>query len=201
MHARLITRRRRTSLTALTVAMALAIAIPASTLGTARFPNPGFEYVTLTPAAAGGTVVALINSGDTFDGVTFEGIPDGTRASIPVGPGHTIRRPVRQPRAVAGSLQGLRRLRGLVGRRARGSIFATKQMTELSVAFPRSTGSFGSARRSWRGRRGIRDYTFFVNEESNDTIDVPAGALYGADPAISPYRQGGYTVALNTATG
>ena len=48
---------------------------------------------------------------------------------------------------------------------------------------------------------GFRDYTFFVNEESNDIIDVPAGAPYGADPSISPYRQAGYTVALNTKTG
>jgi hypothetical protein len=73
-------------MTALTVAAVLAIALPASTLGTARYPNPDFEYVTLTPAAAGGTVIALINSGDTFDGVTFEGIPDGLGV-VPVGTG------------------------------------------------------------------------------------------------------------------
>ena len=86
MHARLSRRRRRTPVTALVVGVALAIALPASTLGTARHPNPSFEYLALTDAAAGGTVIALINSGQTFDGVTFEGIPDGLGA-VPVGQG------------------------------------------------------------------------------------------------------------------
>ena len=86
MHARLSRGRRRGPVTALVVATVLAVALPASTLGDARFPNPAFEYVTLTPAAAGGTVIALINSGDTFDGVTFEGIPDGLGV-VPVGKG------------------------------------------------------------------------------------------------------------------
>jgi hypothetical protein len=32
-------------------------------------------------------------------------------------------------------------------------------------------------------------------------VDVPAGAPFGPDPAIAPQRQGGYAVALDTATG
>ena len=51
----------------------------------------------------------------------------------------------------------------------------------------------------WAGR-GLLDHTLFVNEESNDNIDVPAGAPYGADPALAPYREAGYVVALDTAT-
>ena len=126
MHTRLSRGRRRGPMTALTVATVLAIALPASTLGTARFPNPDFEYVTLTPAAAGGRVIALINSGDTFDGVTFEGIPDGLGV-VPVGQGDRYvdlyvafeqsHVPFEERRR-----SGLRRLRGLVGAaRAAGS--------------------------------------------------------------------------------
>ncbi len=48
---------------------------------------------------------------------------------------------------------------------------------------------------------GFGDYTLLLNEESNDVIDVPAGATYGSDPSVAPYRQAGYSVALNTKTG
>ena len=48
---------------------------------------------------------------------------------------------------------------------------------------------------------GFDEYTFFVNEESNDVIHVPAGAPYGADPAVMPYRQAGYSVYVDTDEG
>ena len=45
---------------------------------------------------------------------------------------------------------------------------------------------------------GFDTYTFFVNEESVDWLPVPAGATYGSDPAIAPYRQAGLSVAIDT---
>ena len=48
---------------------------------------------------------------------------------------------------------------------------------------------------------GFETYTFFTGEESNDILDVPAGALYGPDPALDDQRQAGYVVALNTDSG
>ena len=42
--------------------------------------------------------------------------------------------------------------------------------------------------------QGFDNYTFFVNEESDDVIEVVPGAQYGADPSITPYRQAGYSV-------
>jgi hypothetical protein len=42
-----------------------------------------------------------------------------------------------------------------------------------------------------------------VNEESNDLLEVPAGAPYGADPSpsVAPLRQAGYAAFLDTVTG
>ena len=60
---------------ALLAAAALAIAVPASTSGAQGFPNPATSFVNVL--AAGGLAIPLINSGDVFDGTTFEGIPDG----------------------------------------------------------------------------------------------------------------------------
>ncbi len=200
MHARLSRGRRRGPLTALTVAMALAIALPASTLGTSRYPNPAFEYVTLTPAAAGGTVIALINSGDTFDGETFEGIPDGLGV-VPVGQGH---RYVDLYVAFEQShvpFTGFADFEDSSVQRARLDL-KTMQLTKLDEVLPASAGFIRFCSAFMAGpEEGFSDYTFFVNEESDDVIEVPAGAPYGADPSITPYRQAGYSVALNTKTG
>ena len=53
--------------------------LPAGASAAHGHPNPAFAYLSLTAAVstAGGQVVPLINSGQAFDGVTFEGIPDG----------------------------------------------------------------------------------------------------------------------------
>jgi hypothetical protein len=48
---------------------------------------------------------------------------------------------------------------------------------------------------------GFERYTFIVGEESNDIIDVPAGAPYPADPALDGQRQAGYAVILDTESG
>ena len=88
MRARITSTRMSHRLRAVVVGLALVIALPASSLGANGHPNPTAKYVALTAAveAAGGVVVPLINSGQTLDGVTFEGIPDGLGAK-PVGNG------------------------------------------------------------------------------------------------------------------
>jgi hypothetical protein len=48
---------------------------------------------------------------------------------------------------------------------------------------------------------GFPNYTFLVNEESNDPLPVPAGAPYGPDPSLAPYRQAGFAAYLDTTTG
>ena len=64
----------------------LIAALPTSSLGASRHPNPTFAFITTTANASGAVVVPLINSGQTFDGETFEGIPDGIGV-VPVGNG------------------------------------------------------------------------------------------------------------------
>jgi hypothetical protein len=48
---------------------------------------------------------------------------------------------------------------------------------------------------------GFDTPVFLTGEETNDVVDVPAGAPYGADPSLAPQRQGGYAVVLDTVTG
>jgi len=200
MHTRLSRGRRRGPMTALTVAAVLAIALPASTLGTARYPNPDFEYVTLTPAAAGGTVIALINSGDTFDGVTFEGIPDGLGV-VPVGTGDRYVDVYVAFEQSHVPFQGFADFEDSSVQRARLDL-KTMQLTKLDEVLPPSAGFIRFCSAFMAGpNEGFSGYTFFVNEESDDVIDVPAGAPYGADPSVTPYRQAGYSVGINTKTG
>ena len=82
--------RRNTPTRGLRVSLAACLlvtaALPASVSASHAHPNPSFAYVSLTAAAAGGQVIPLINSGQRFDGVTFEGIPDGIGIA-PVGNG------------------------------------------------------------------------------------------------------------------
>ena len=195
-------------MTALTVAAVLAIALPASTLGTARYPNPDFEYVTLTPAAAGGRVIALINSGDTFDGVTFEGIPDGLGV-VPVGNGDRYvdvyvafeQSHVPFDADAAGPQPAFADFEDSSVQRARLDL-KTMQLTKLDEVLPPSAGFIRFCSAFMAGpNEGFSGYTFFVNEESDDIINVPAGAPYGADPSVTPYRQAGYSVGINTKTG
>ena len=208
MHTRLSRGRRRGPMTALTVAAVLAIALPASTVGTARYPNPDFEYVTLTPAAAGGTVIALINSGDTFDGVTFEGIPDGLGV-VPVGKGERYvdvyvafeQSHVPFDADAAGPQPAFADFEDSSVQRARLDL-KTMQLTKLDEVLPPSAGFIRFCSAFMAGpNEGFSGYTFFVNEESDDVINVPAGAPYGADPSVTPYRQAGYSVGINTKTG
>ena len=81
-------RRPRMRARALLAAAALIVALPASTTGAQSHPNPSTEFVTVSAAVAtaGGYAKALINSGDVFNGTTFEGIPDGL-GIIPVDDG------------------------------------------------------------------------------------------------------------------
>ncbi len=68
-----------------------------------------------------------------------------------------------------------------------------------AVAIPASKGFLRFCSGSTAGpREGFSICTYLANEESNDIVDVPAGATkYNSDSAIAPQRQGGYVVALN----
>lgn len=202
MQSRPISSQRSRRLGAVAAALALIVALPASTLGVSRHPNPTDSYVTLSPAVqgAGGIVVPLINSGQTFDGVTFEGIPDGLGV-VPVGQGN---RYVDLYVAFEQShvpFDGFADFEDSSVQRARLDL-KTLQLQKLEEVLPPSAGFIRFCSAFMAGPdQGFDDYTFLLNEESNDVIDVPPGAPYGADPAVAPYRQAGYSVYLDTKTG
>ena len=202
MQSRPISIRGRRRLGAAAAALALIVAMPASTLGVNRHPNPSVSYLTLSPSiqAAGGRVVPLINSGQTFDGVTFEGIPDGLGV-VPVGQGNRyvdLYVAFEQSHVPFG---GFADFEDSSVQRARLDL-KTLQLHKLEEVLPASAGFIRFCSAFMAGPdQGFDDYTFFVNEESNDVIDVPAGAPYGSDPAVAPYRQAGYSVYLDTKTG
>ena len=182
--------------------LAMALAVPAPSLAVERHPNPAVPYVQLSASVAsnGGRVVPLINSGQTYDGVTFEGIPDGLGV-VPVGQGN---RYVDLYVAFEQShvpFSGFADFEDSSVQRARLDL-KTMQLTKLDEVLPPSAGFIRFCSAFMAGpAEGFDDYTFFVNEESNDIIHVPPGAPYGADPSVDPYRQAGYSVALNTKTG
>lgn len=169
-------------------------------MGASRHPNPSVPYLALTANAAGGLVVPLINSGDTFDGETFEGIPDGI-GIVPVGQGERYVDLYVNFEQSHVPFQGFADFEDSSVQRARLDL-KTKQITKLDEVLPASAGFIRFCSAFMAGpEQGFSNYTFFVNEESNDVIDVPTGAPYGADPAIAPYRQAGYSVFLDTKTG
>jgi hypothetical protein len=191
---------------AFVLAMALVIAMPVSALGVERHPRPATSYVNVT--AAGGFTIPLINSGQTFDGVTFEGIPDGIGV-VPVGRGDRYvdlyvafeQSHVPFDADGTGPNPPFADFEDSSVQVARLDL-KTLQLHKLDEVLPPSAGFIRFCSAFMAGPdEGFSDYTFFVNEESNDVIRIPAGAPYGSDPSTHPYRQAGYAVYLNTKTG
>ncbi|HTI29164.1 MAG TPA: alkaline phosphatase PhoX [Methylomirabilota bacterium] len=179
-------------------AAVLVMALPASTSGAGGFPNPGTSFVTVLPA--GGLAIPLINSGDVFDGTTFEGIPDGL-GIMPVGNGK------KQVDVFVNFEQSHVPFSGFADhedssvQRARLDL-ATHQIVGLETMLPASVGFIRFCSANMVGPdQGFPDYTFLTNEESNDVLNVVAGQPYGADPGLTPYRQAGYSVYLDAKTG
>jgi hypothetical protein len=197
-------------LQALVGAAVLLTAVPATAAAAEPHPNPTNEMVRVT--VAGGDVIALINSGQTFDGETFEGIPDGI-GLVPVQGG-------RADRTSQGGARGSRYLDVYVNfeqshvpfqnfadfedssvQRARLDL-QTMQLVELEEVLPASAGFIRFCSAFVAGpEHGFPHYTMLLNEESNDQLIVPPGAPYEADPSIAPHRQAGLAAYLDTRTG
>jgi hypothetical protein len=194
MHAR-FTRRRRGAASALAVGLTLAVLLPTAVLGDHGFPNPA-PYVAFTAAVTGGQIVPLINSGDEYHDITFEGIPDG----IGVVPGTgTIDLYVTHEQSHV-PFSGFADFQDSSVSRVTVTTGAIKQVVGLEVALSPDLGFIRFCSAFMAGpEQGFDTYTFLANEESNDIIEVPANAPYGADPAVAPYRQAGYSVALDTS--
>ena len=190
-------------LRAILAAIALTIALPTTAAADRAHPNQT-PKVTLDPAvaAAGGMVIGLINSGQRFHGQTFEGIPDGL-GIVPVGNAKKfvdIYVAFEQSHVPFGT-PAFADFEDSSVMRARLDI-NTKEIVGLTEVLPPEAGYIRFCSAFMAGpAEGFENYTFFVNEESNDVIPLVPGAQYGADPSLTPYRQAGYSVYLDTATG
>ena len=190
------TGRSRRSAGAILTALALILTLPASALGTHGHPNPATSFVNVL--AAGGFTVPLINSGETFDGVRFQGIPDGIGA-VP-GDGWVDLYVTHEESWVP--FGGFADLQASSVSRVRVDT-EEQEVIELEVALGPGAGFVRFCSAFMAGpEHGFANYTFLVNEEADETIHpVPPGAVYGADPSLAPNRQAGYSVWLDTATG
>ena len=191
---------------ALLATAALMAALPASTIGAQAHPNPATAFAQVAGTAPLGTfVLPLINSGDTFDGETFQGIPDGLGV-VPVGNGKRyvdIYVAFEQSHVPFGTsaTSVFADLDDSSVQRARLDL-KTRQIVSLDEMLPASAGFIRFCSAFMAGpAEGFSDYTFFVNEESNDRLPIPAGAPYGPDAGTGALRQAGYTVWLDAATG
>ncbi len=153
-----------------------------------------------------GTVQGIITVGESINGFTFEGIPDGIGAIS--GEGNTVDVYVAHEQSTV----AFPPLSGAIGPPL--SDFEDASVSKIildrdtgaflsgEVVIPSSAGflRFCSAFLANRGD-GFPNPFFFVNEESNDVVDVPEGATYGADPSLAGQRQAGYVVVYDTVTG
>jgi hypothetical protein len=184
--------------------MAASVLIPAVVLlpaqGSAADPpclTAEPPFITLTVP---GTVTPIISSGETCDGLLFEGIPDG----IGLAPGSlgtgTVDAFVSHEQTTVPFFGTADFQDGSVSKLTLDT--ATGAVLSADEAIPPEAGYLRFCSASMAGpAEGFSRYTFFANEEANDVVPVPAGAPYGADPALAPDRQAGYTVALDVASG
>jgi hypothetical protein len=206
---------------AVLAAIVLITALPATAAGAEPgHPNPSVEMVSLVPGVQG-EVIALINSGQVFDGIEFEGIPDGIGLA-PARRGDDdddddddgwgdddddSRRAARYVDIYVAFEQSRVPFSGLADfenssvQRARLDL-QTRQIVDLKEVLPETAGFIRFCSAFMAGpQHGFDNYTFLLNEESNDQLTVPRRARYGADPSIAPNRQAGLAVYLDTETG
>jgi len=175
----------------LLIVLAMILALPGISL--ADEPDP---YITLTVP---GDVTPIINSGDSVNGFTFQGLPDG----IGLAPGPeegTVNVFVAHEETTVPFFGEADFQDASVSKLTLDSNSAA--VLEASVALPPEAGFLRFCSAFMAGpAEGFSNYTFFANEETNDIVNVPPGAPYGSDPALDGQRQGGYAVVLDAVTG
>ncbi len=190
----------------LVVAGALVLAVPTTSRATHIVPAPPAcdENDLLLTMDAPGSLQHLICSGDSVGGFEFPGIPDGigvmpgpSEGTVDVFVNHEESEVPFPPAGIAaqGDFQDSS-VSKLTVDTDTGAILGAE------VAIPAGAGFMRFCSATMAGpAEGFSDYVFFTNEETNDVVDVDAGAPYGPDPSLAPKRQGGYSVVLDPETG
>lgn len=170
-----------------------ALALPAAA-------GPGF--ITADPPLVtlnvGGTVTPILSVGDVVD-VQFEGLPDGvgivdgeSSGTVDVFVAHEQ---TTVPFFGERDFQDSSVEKWTIDT-------SSKEVLAGAVAISADNGYIRFCSAAVAGpEHGFSTPVFFANEETNDIIDVPSGAPYGADAALAPQRQGGYSVVLDTQSG
>lgn len=165
------------------------------------FHTKGKRMLVLGPdAPAGSEIKPLITTGDELDSFVFEGIPDGI-GWVDNGDGTVDTYVTHEQSRVP--FQGLADfVDSSISRLTINT--ENRRIFDAEVALPPSAGfiRFCSAFMSGAAE-GFASPVFFANEESDDDLPVPTGAIYGPDPFFAPAntREAGYAVALDVATG
>ena len=205
MQPRVMTHRPRRRAAALVTALALMMSVPTASLaaGPTGFRTSDEAYLTATSPSI--QVIPLISVGEDagVDGFVFEGIPDGIGIAPVAGHPKLMDVYVTHEQSLV-PFQNERdhqdssvsRLRIDVSRPNRPVIVDASVPLGPEEGFIRFCSAFMAG-----PEHGFANYTFLMNEESNDVIPVPAGAVYGPDPFTTPNRQAGYAVYLDTVTG
>jgi hypothetical protein len=162
-------------------------------------------FITLDPGVpAGSSVLAIISSGESLNGFTFQGLPDG----IGLAPGddsNTVEVFVSHEETTVPFFGSADFQDSSVSRltlNTTGGVGVLGAVTDASVPLPADAGFLRFCSAFMAGpAEGYSFYTFFTGEETNDIVPVVAGAPYGPDPALAQERQGGYAVALDVHTG
>ena len=186
---------------ALLAALALLVALPASGVLAKHVVgyNTGSPPM-VTANVAGVTFTPLINSGESAFGDMFGGLPDGI--GIVPAPGNQgwVDMYVNHEESHV-PFFGTADFNDSSVSRVRVDV-ASGSIIDMDIPLPASLGFIRFCSNFMAGpAEGFPHYTLLTNEESNDVLDVPAGAPYGADPALGSQRQAGYSVALDTVTG
>ena len=177
----------------------VAVALPPAT-AMADFLTSEPAAITLDPGVpAGSSVLAIISSGETINGFTFQGIPDGIGLA-PANEGGGVDVFVNHEETTVPFFGSADFQDASVSRVTLN--LTTGAVMAASVALPPEAGFLRFCSASMAGPdEGFSAYTFLTGEETNDIVDVPGVSTYGADPAIAPQRQGGYAVILDVASG
>jgi hypothetical protein len=190
----------RFCLPAVALLAALVLPILVSAAGNPGFLTPEAPYITLDAGVPSSSyVTAIISTGESVDGVLFEGIPDG----LGLAPGSmagTVDVYVNHEQSTVpfrntADFQDASVTKWTLDV-GTASVLAGSEPISADNGYLRFCSAFMAG-----PAEGFSKYTFFTGEETNDIVDVPPGAPYGPDPALDPKRQGGYAVVLDAETG
>jgi hypothetical protein len=174
--------------------LVLLAIFPALALANPGWLTPEAPYITLDSGAPAGSMVKAIISSGEIVGIGIS--PGSAPGTVDVYVAHEE---TTVPFFGTASFQDAS-VSKLTLNTSSGSMMGAVE--ELSVAVSPDDGYLRFCSATLAGAaEGFAQPMFFAGEETNDVVELPAGAPYGADPALAPQRQGGYVVALNTATG